>query len=90
MTHHRCKITLKAAAGSAWSALQNQLQTAHKEVRSPAVSGGRYRTNYPTPPCCLSVAVSPEVPYGMTYERNKPGISPLGIPRCHTPHPTET
>ncbi|MFD1212755.1 hypothetical protein ACFQ36_11985 [Arthrobacter sp. GCM10027362] len=74
MTHHVRKITLKAAAGTGWDALQEQLDTAHEEVRSLAVSGGRHEiliTRHRHD--AYTLAVSPEVPYGMTYERDDPG-----------------
>jgi hypothetical protein len=74
MTHHIRKVTLKATAGTGWNALQEQLDTVHEEVRFLAISGGRNgvlvtRHSHGT----YTVAVSPEVPYGMTYERDDPG-----------------
>lgn len=74
MTYHLRKATLKAAAGTGWHALQEQPDTAHEEVRSLAVSGGRYgalitRHRHDA----YTVAVSPDVPYGMTYERKDLG-----------------
>ncbi|MCG2623061.1 hypothetical protein LVY72_14250 [Arthrobacter sp. I2-34] len=74
MTHPLRIVTLKAAAGTGWNAFQEQLDTAYEEVRSLAVSGRRHgilvtrhsRDTY-------TVSVSPEVPYGMTYERDEAG-----------------
>ncbi|NKX52678.1 hypothetical protein HER39_19295 [Arthrobacter deserti] len=68
------EVTLEAAAGTGWNVLQDQLDTAHEAVRCLAVSGRRHgglvtrhgRGTY-------TVAVSPEVPYGMTYERDHEG-----------------
>lgn len=75
MSHHMHKVTLKAAAGTGWNALQEQLETAHEEVQSLAISGRRHgvlitRHSHDT----YTVAVSPEVPYGMTCEREGGGI----------------
>lgn len=74
MTHYLHKVTLRAAAGTGWNALQEQLDTAHHAVRSLAVSGRRHgvlitRHGHDT----YTLAVSPDVPYGMTYEREDPG-----------------
>lgn len=74
MRHHIRKVTLTATAGTSWNALQDQLDTAHDEVRSLAISGRRHgvlitRHRHDT----YTVAVSPDVPYGMTYERDDPG-----------------
>jgi hypothetical protein len=73
MTHHLRKVSLKAAAGTGWNALQEQLDTAHDDVRASAVSGGQHgvlvtRHGHDA----YTLAVSPEVPYGMTYERADP------------------
>jgi hypothetical protein len=73
MTHYIHKITLKATAGAGWNAVQDQLDTALEAARSLAISGGRHgvlltRHSHET----YTVAVSPEVPYGMTYEREGP------------------
>lgn len=74
MTNAIYKVTLQAAARSGGDALQEQLESAHEKVRSFAVSDGqhgvlitRHRHNVYT------LAVSPEVPYGRTYERDDPG-----------------
>ncbi|MCG2623037.1 hypothetical protein LVY72_14130 [Arthrobacter sp. I2-34] len=72
MTH---KVTLKVAAGTGWKALQEQLDTAHEEVRSLAITGRRHgllvtRHSHDT----YTVTVSAEVPYGMTHEREDRGM----------------
>lgn len=64
------KVTLKATAGTGWNALQEQLDIVHEAVRSLAISGGRNgvlitRHSHDT----YTVAISPDVPYGMTHER---------------------
>jgi hypothetical protein len=74
MTHHIRHVTLKATAGTGWHALQDQLEAAHAAVRSLALSGRRHgvlvtRHGYDS----YSVALSSEVPYGMTYEREDMG-----------------
>lgn len=74
MTNSIRKVTLQAAARSGGDALQEQLESAHEKVRSFAVSDGRYgvlitRHRHDA----YTLAVSPEVPYGMTYERDDPG-----------------
>lgn len=70
-TSRQADVLVKAAAGNGWHALQEQLNIAHEEVRSLAISGGRNgvlitRHRHDT----FTVAVSPDVPYGMTYERD--------------------
>lgn len=75
MPHHIRNVTLKAAAATGWNALQEQLETAHEEVQSLAISGRRHgvlitRHSHET----YTVAVSPQVPYGVTYEREGAGI----------------
>jgi hypothetical protein len=70
MTHHLRNVTLKATAGTGGKALQEQLDAAHEAVRSVAALGRQHgvlvtRHRHDT----YTVAVSPEVPYGMTYER---------------------
>lgn len=85
--HYLHNVTLILAAGTGWGALQEQLETAHEEVQSLAVSGRRHgvlitrhsRDTY-------TVAVSPGVPYGMTYEREGLG-TPYGIPSFQHPTP---
>ncbi|WP_139006298.1 hypothetical protein [Arthrobacter crystallopoietes] len=71
MTNSIHKVTLRAVAGTGWEVLQEQLEDTHEEVRSFAVSDGRYgvlitRHRHDT----YTLAVSPDVPYGMTYERD--------------------
>ncbi|WP_156367614.1 hypothetical protein [Arthrobacter sp. Leaf69] len=73
MTNHIHKIALKAPAGTGWNTLQDQLDTAHEAIKSLAISGRRHgvlitRHSHDT----YTVTVSPEVPYGMTYEREEP------------------
>ncbi|MFF1828609.1 hypothetical protein [Paenarthrobacter sp. NPDC058040] len=63
------ELTFEPAAGTCWHALQDQLETIHQEVRSFAETGGRYgvlitRHGHNA----YTLAVGPEVPYGMTYE----------------------
>lgn len=65
------KVLVEATAGIDWNALQEQLNAAHEEVRSLAIAGGqngvlvaRHRHN------TFTIAESPDVPYGMTYERD--------------------
>jgi len=79
MTSSIHKVTVKASTGTGWDALQKQLDTAHEEVRSLATLSGRngvlitrHRHG------AYTVAVSPEVPYGMTYEREEPAL-PQGM-----------
>jgi hypothetical protein len=88
MTHHIHKITFKAAAGTGWNALQEQLNTAHEAVRHLAISDGRHgmlitRHSHDA----YTLAVSPEVPYGMTYERGtrEPSAAGLSDKRCMGP-----
>ncbi|AUI53748.1 hypothetical protein [Arthrobacter crystallopoietes] len=74
MTDSIHEVTLQAVAGTGWEALQEQLEGTHDEVRSFAVSDGRYgvlvtRHRHDA----YTLAVSPEVPYGMTYERHDTG-----------------
>lgn len=71
MTLQNQNVIVQAAAGSDWNDLQEQLNAAHEKVRSWAVSGGRNgvlitRRRHDT----FTVAVSPDVPYGLTYERD--------------------
>lgn len=71
MTLQIQNVIVEAAAGSDWNDLQEQLDAAHEEVRSWAVAGGRNgvlitRRRHDT----FTVAVSPDVPYGMTCERD--------------------
>lgn len=70
MTHETRTVILKAPAGTGWSALQEQLDTAHKDVLSNAIGGLNgvlvTRNSHDT----YTVAISAEVPYGMTYEWN--------------------
>ncbi|MCG2624725.1 hypothetical protein LVY72_22825 [Arthrobacter sp. I2-34] len=73
MTHDNYEVTLTAAAGTGWNALQEQLDTAHQTVKSLAISDRRYgvlitRHRYDA----YTVALSPQVPYGMTFERDCP------------------
>ena len=73
MAHPIREVTLKATGGTGGKALQKQLDAAHKEVRSLAISGQRHgllvtRHSHNS----YTIAVSPEVPYGMTYERDDP------------------
>jgi hypothetical protein len=73
MNHQDHRITFQVTAGVGWSALQEQLDAAHEEIRSKATSGGRNgvlitRHSHDS----FTVEVSPKVPYGMTYEREKP------------------
>ncbi|WP_139007345.1 hypothetical protein [Arthrobacter crystallopoietes] len=68
------EVSLQAVVGTCWEVLQEQLEGTHEEVRSFAVSDGRYgvlitRHRHDA----YSLAVSPDVPYGMTYERDDPG-----------------
>ena len=53
MTHHLRKVTLKAAAGTGWNALQDQLDTAHHAVRSLAVRPAVRSAHHPAQPRCL-------------------------------------
>jgi hypothetical protein len=68
--HHSRKITINPAAGTGWEAVQRQLESAAEEARRAAISGKRHgilvtRHRQDT----FTVALSPEVPYGMTHER---------------------
>src|SRR3712207_3917237 len=66
-------VTLQTVPGTGWNTIQEQLDSAHEAVQSLAIAEGqngvliiRHR------PGTYTLAVSPEVPYGMTYERDDP------------------
>ena len=75
MTQHTGNVTFKAPNGTGWNALQDQLETAHAAVRSLAIPDRRHgilvtRRGHGT----YTVALSAEVPYGLTYERDDAGV----------------
>lgn len=70
MKRHIHKVTLHATAGTGWNAVQEQLESATNEVRHLAMADKRHgilvtRHQHDA----FTVALSPDVPYGMTYER---------------------
>lgn len=76
LKHHSQEFTIDPATGTGWETLQSQLQSAADKVRLAAMTDKRHgilvtrhRQN------TFTVAVSPDVPYGMAYERdNHPRI----------------
>ncbi|NKX56580.1 hypothetical protein [Arthrobacter mobilis] len=75
MAHHRQEIIIRPAAGTGWQGVQRQLESAAEEARRAAMADKRHGilvTRHR--PDTFTVAVSPEVPFGMTYERDDLGI----------------
>ena len=76
MKHHSQKVTVQSTAGIGWETVQRQLESAVEEARLVAMACKRYgilvtRHSQNT----FTVAISPEVPYGMTYERDNRPVS---------------
>lgn len=71
MMIQRQKVTVQPAAGTGWETLQRQLESAADEVRIAAMADKRHGilvTRHR--PDTFTVTLSPDVPYGMTYERD--------------------
>nr|WP_246263075.1 hypothetical protein [Arthrobacter mobilis] len=70
--NHLQEITVHPPAGSGWDTVQGQLESAAEDMRLVAMAEKRHgilvtRHRQHT----FTVAISPEVPYGMTYERDE-------------------
>lgn len=71
MIYHSQEVIIDPAAGTGWETVQRRLESAAAEARLAAMAEKRHGILVTRRQDTFTVAVSPDVPYGMTYERDE-------------------